>query len=304
MKKILTFILFFISSTLLAEPVKLQYKVDKNYIEINGIHLQTDNTDSVALILHGTRGHQNLELISSIASVLLENNVNSLRVNLSYGINNRNNDFLPCDINHAHKKENSIKEIKLWFNYLKQNNYKKIYLIGHSRGGLNVVQFYNSLTKKDQMHIPSIYLLAPLSDSFKDTSKYFLEKYQFDISTIENNNDYFKIDFLNCPNANVKHSSFLDYYKITNTESGNRGSLIPNLKKINKNIFVFTASDDTFVPMTHKRVNLILSYNKHIELIEIQDADHFFRDFYFDDIMDGILKRMTSTYSIENGSSD
>ena len=154
------------------------------------------------------------------------------------------------------------------------------------------------------MHISSIYLLAPLSDSFKNTSKYFLEKYQFDISTIENNNDYFKIDFLNCPNANVMHSSFLDYYKITNTVSGNKGSLIPNLKKINKSIFVFTASDDTFVPLTHKRVNSILSYNKHIELIEIQDADHFFRDFYFDDIMDGILKRMTSTYSIENGSSD
>ena len=78
-------------------------------------------------------------------------------MNLSYGITNRNDDFLPCDIIHDHLNSKSLSEIRLWFDFIKQKNkYKKIILLGHSRGGLNMAQFYSSLSDDNKEIVSNI----------------------------------------------------------------------------------------------------------------------------------------------------
>ena len=52
---------------------------------------------------------------------LLENGVDSLTINLSYGINNRINDFLSCDIEHEHKQSDSQDEINLFILILQES---------------------------------------------------------------------------------------------------------------------------------------------------------------------------------------
>ena len=101
MKNILIICLLFFSTEAFCKKVQIENNIGKR---LNGFHYTNAKSKSIALILHGTRGHQNLELITSLGSALLENNIDSLSVNLSYGIDNRANDFLPCDI----KRKSSI----------------------------------------------------------------------------------------------------------------------------------------------------------------------------------------------------
>tara|TARA_B100000686_G_scaffold342203_1_gene420912 strand:- start:27400 stop:28257 length:858 start_codon:yes stop_codon:yes gene_type:complete len=284
MKNILIICLLFFSTEAFCKKVQIENNIGKR---LNGFHYTNAKSKSIALILHGTRGHQNLELITSLGSALLENNIDSLSVNLSYGIDNRANDFLPCDIKHKHLQSDSINEIKLWFNYIQKLGYEKIYLIGHSRGGLNIMQFYHNLNTSDKLLVNSIFLIAPISDFFHNTRKTYEKKYNIDITKIKKENyKILKIEFLGCADTEVSNTTFLDYYDIDS-----ENSLIGLLQLTNQNIYIITASEDTFVPNTYKRIQN-MKKKQNIKLIMIEDADHFFRDFYFDDLIDVLLDKI------------
>jgi len=288
MKKILITFLLVFSVNIYSAPVQI---VDVNNNKLNGFHYKNSKSKSIALILHGTRGHQKLELITSLGLSLLENNIDSLSINLSYGLDNRQNDFLPCDIEHTHLESDSIIEIKAWFDYVKSLGYEKIYLIGHSRGGLNMMQFYNNLITSDYIFIQSIFLIAPISDTYEDTRKIYKEKHKIDIHSLySQKNKMLEINFLNCDNTQVSSYTFLNYY---GNKNQSKNGLTEKLKHTDKEIYVITASEDSFVPNTYKRVKEIIKNKKNIKLVMINDADHFFRDLYFDDLMDVILEAIT-----------
>ena len=95
--------------------------------KINANYINNDSSKTIVLILHGTRGHKKLELIQTLSERFSDSNIDTLSMNLSYGITNRNDDFLPCNIIHDHLNSHSISEIKLWFDFIKQKNkYEKI----------------------------------------------------------------------------------------------------------------------------------------------------------------------------------
>ena len=106
-------------------------------------------------------------------------------------------------------------------------------------------------------------------------------------------NDFPSIEtnFLNCPNGKVSKTSFLDYFKISNKRSGKDGSLLGNLLETNAKVFVITGSEDIIVPNTYRRVQALNKRN--IELIIVDEADHFFRDLYFDDLIEIIIEKVS-----------
>ena len=298
MKNILTIILLFFSSHVLSGPIDIMH----NSILLNGYHsTNSQQSDSIAIILHGTRGHQNLELMTSLRDSLLENNLDSLTINLSYDISNRVSDFLPCDIEHHHKQSHSQKEIKTWYQYLIKMGYKKIYLIGHSRGGLDIMNFYENLAPKDQDLVESIFLIAPISDTWKSSIIRYKEDYDIDINDLlSEESRKLKINFLGCEDTIVHRDSFLDYYLISNDDSffnnndtkfANKGLSLHLINTLGK-VYVITASEDNIVKNTHLIVKPISKNKKNIELRVIEGADHFFRDFYFDDLLEIILEEI------------
>ncbi|MBT3548778.1 MAG: alpha/beta hydrolase [Gammaproteobacteria bacterium] len=246
---------------------------------------QAKKSDSIFILLHGTRGHNNLELISSLRDSLDENSIDSLSINLSYGIKNRNSDFLACEIEHDHTVDESLKEIELWYRYAIDDGYKKIYLVGHSRGGQDIMNFYENLNTRYQALTDSIFLLAPISDNTSDHIFNYKKK-GIDIKVI-NDNDKLNIDFLGCNNARVQGESFKSYYYNLDALS-----TIDALKVTRARVYVITASDDTIAPLTHSKVEKIVEDKTNIELHQVDGADHFFRDFYFDDLMDMITERI------------
>jgi pimeloyl-ACP methyl ester carboxylesterase len=299
MKNFFTIFLVLFSIHGSTEPVEIKY----NSITLNGFYSsQSEKSKSIAIILHGTRGHQNLELISSLRDSLLDNGLDSLTINLSYGINDRVNDFLSCDIEHKHKQSGSQYEIKLWYEYIKKIGYKKIYLIGHSRGGLDIINFYENLDSQHQESIDSIFLLAPISETWESSVSRYKENYDIDINDLVNQKSKkLKINFLGCEDATVYSDSFLDYYLIGGddhffsseaTRFSDKG-LNLHLFNTSGKVYVITASEDTVVPNTYRIVRDVVTKNKeeNIELYQVDGADHFFRDFYFDDLMEIIAER-------------
>ena len=260
------------STHTLSGPVEI---MDKSIL-LNGYYSTTsEKSDSIAIILHGTRGHQNLELISSLRESLLDNEIDSLTINLSYKTNNRINDFLPCDIEHQHKQSDSQHEIRLWYEYILKKGYKKVYLIGHSRGGLDMINFYENLTSKNKGFINTIFLLAPISDTWKSSIKRYKEDFNVDINNLLKTETHkLKIHFLGCDEAVVYSDSFLDYYLLGDDDSffdsisTKKASKSLNLHLINTSgkVYVLIASEDNIAKNTHLIVKPISERKKNVEL--------------------------------------
>ena len=97
------------------------------------------------------------------------------------------------------------------------------------------------------------------------------------------------IDFLYCDNSSVSDSSFLSYYYLTgNPQSHPYGiDLLTLLNRTNFKTYIFTGSSDELVPLTRNKVEQVKHNNVTSFLIE--DAGHFFRDLYMDDVMEVVL---------------
>ena len=153
-----------------------------------------------------------------------------------------------------------------------------------------MAQFYSSLSDDNKAIISNIIMLAPISDEYSN----ILDKIKNDplINKIKSNsiddNEIIKIDFMSCNNAEVRYATYKDYTHITSTDIGSRGSLIGLLNSFSVKTLIVTASDDDITPNTYERVSSI--DNRYINVVQIDDADHFFRDLYFDDMFDAILE--------------
>ena len=272
MKNILLTILILFSSFVSSDTVQ------KN--KLNAFYLAEEiKSESIALLLHGTRGHKNLELISSLRESLINIGIDILSIHLIYGIKDRNNDFLPCDIHHQHTVKDSLEEIKLWYDFVNQKGYTKVYLIGHSRGAVDILNFY--LNVSDNLaNLESIFLLAPIIDSDYDNKINYQKNYNVNIESIDIK-DNIKINFMGCENALVSGKTLKSYYYNSETKS-----LSDALKSSTARTTIITGSEDQITPDTYDVVQDLLSKNKNIKLFKIDGADHFFRDFYFDDLIE------------------
>ncbi len=56
------------------------------------------------------------------------------------------------------------------------------------------------------------------------------------------------------------------------------------IKDVKINTYIFTASEDNFVPKTHSKLSKIS--NDNVKLIQIQGSDHFFRDLFLDEVIE------------------
>ena len=62
--------------------------------------------------------------------------------------------------------------------------------------------------------------------------------------------------------------------------------MVQILKDIELDTYIFTASEDTFVPKTHSKISNI--DNIKIKLIQIEGSDHFFRDLFLDEVIENL----------------
>lgn len=97
-------------------------------------------TKPAVLLLHGFMTTNQLNLIQAMAETVSASGNAVLAPTLSLRIDNRQGG-LPCDAIHTHTMEDDLAEIDFWVNWLHEQGYQRIILIGHSTGALQAMVY-------------------------------------------------------------------------------------------------------------------------------------------------------------------
>ncbi len=239
----------------------------------------------VILMLHGTLAHSKMEIMTALQTALLDYEISSLSINLSLGQDNRSGMY-DCASTHRHKHTDSLKEIALWVNWLKEQGVKSLAILGHSRGG-NQIAWYAS--ENPDTAISRVILIAPgiiapgelakdYEKNYKKPLKPLLDKAKSLVNAGKGAEIMQNTDFIYCPDTSVTAESFVNYYQ------ENENFYTPRLvEKINLPVMVFAGSEDKVVDNVMTEMSQVSSKD-NVELVSIDGADHFFRDLYAEEI--------------------
>lgn len=279
---LLTTVLF--CSSLSAEDVQIKQGTLALNANLQRVDEQPVN-GRVALITHGTLAHNGMEIISTLQSLLADEELPSLAINLSLGLDNRHGMY-DCATPHNHKHTDAVSEINLWLEWLKNQGADEIVLIGHSRGG-NQTAWYSSL--HPDAAIAQV-LVAPATWSESDARENYKDRYNQSLQSVLSQAEKAApqslmeaTDFIYCTDTQVTAGSFVDYYKPDarfNTPTLLQQTTLPSL-------VIIGSEDKTVSNLTETMAEVD---NANIESLLIEDADHYFRDLYADEMVEGIIE--------------
>lgn len=270
-----------LASAVQAETIEIQHQG----LTLNAeLELAEGSTlaDGVLVLTHGTLAHSGMELIVALQELFVDNGINTLAVNLSYGINNREQAMYDCAVPARHTMQDAVAEIGAWQDWLDAQDAGPRWMMGHSRGGNQTAQY----TLSDPDRVTAQILLAPATWDFDDTLRGYQKRYGQDVTellkkaeSMDANAMLDGVSLLYCEGSGASAASLLSYY-----------GDYPNydtptvLTQTNTPTLVIAGSLDTVVEDLPEKMAKVNADN--VELIEVQDADHFFRDLFADEVVE------------------
>jgi pimeloyl-ACP methyl ester carboxylesterase len=240
--------------------------------------------DGVVLITHGTLAHNRMEIVARLQDLLAERGLNSLAMTLGLGIDDRKG-MHDCAATQRHRHSDALDEIGAWLAWLNRESAERVALLGHSRGGNQVAWF---AAERDQPSIRAVVLLAPMTWSETAAAGRYRTSHGKDLVAVLETarragpDDLLRnVGFLGCREATVSAAGFLGYY--APEPRRDTPSLLP---RIAKPTLVVAGSADSVVAGLPERVQGHL--DDDTQFVVIEDADHFFRDFFAEDLADAI----------------
>lgn len=239
----------------------------------------------IALITHGTLAHNGMEIIQTLQELLADEEIPSLAINLSLGVNDRHGMY-DCATPHKHAHTDAIDEIGLWQKWLMNNGAEGIILMGHSRGGNQTAWFANENASAAKAQI----LIAPATwDETTDATAY-QNRYQQALSPLLSRAKGIpavkwleNTDFIYCQDSKVSAGSFVSYYQRDtrlDTPTLLHQAKLPSL--------VLIGSEDRTV--SDLQIKMPGVDNDRVQSVIIEGADHYFRDLYADEVIENITE--------------
>ncbi len=270
--------------------------VERVTLEHDGLtlvgHLQSpsDPADGIFLMLHGTLAHGRMETMATIQDLLAEQGVNSLSLNLSFGIDAREGMF-ECDRPVTHGVQDHFAELDAWMRWLKAEGFGSVTLLGHSRGGNQIARYFRETSPEG---IRSLVLIAPSTFDVEDAAaSYEAQSGMPLVARLDQARELLRMDqsetllrdvrFLYCESLDVTPSAFLGYYE---PEAAHDTPTL--IDGIGTPTLVIIGSEDTVVADLPARMTG-LEDSAAVTTVTIDGADHFFRDFFADDVVEAIV---------------
>ena len=283
-------IILFFSALVLpaqAEEVKIKYgglKLNANLNLAAGKSL----ADGVVLMLHGSLAHKDMELMRGLQDMLVERDISNLAFNLSLAQSDRHG-MNDCAGPHRHKDSNAVNEIDQWVNWLKARGAGDITILGHSRGANQVARY---IAGKPDTAVKRTVLVAPGTWQPGKSARGYSKRYKKDLAPLlqkaralveagKGETIMEGIDFIYCPNSKVAAASFVDYYRADPDRDA------PSvLKQAIMPVLAVVAGNDRVNPKFAGRMKS--SPQANVTLSVIEDAGHFFLDFFSEDLADAV----------------
>lgn len=262
-----------------------------------GISARLLRTDSwprgdVAVILHGTLSHRDTEIIQSLESLLGEEGVSTLAINLSLGIDQREQ-ALPCDAPHRHLESDASTELARWSRWLASQAVQEITAIGHSRGANQISRYLHD--SQDPLIRRLVLIAPPQWSSQKADQAYRLNhgvpladviaRAQKQIAQGQGSSLMpHKVGLLYCRDTRATAASFLSYY--SKDPLRDTPTLVAALSQP---VLIIAGSDDKIA------AGLPAAMTKRAPTVDVQEingADHFFRDLYADELVEKAIDFM------------
>lgn len=277
-------------------PLTLQ-AAERVTLEHDGLtlvgHLQavSDPGEGVVLMLHGTLAHGRMETMAALQDLLADQGLNSLSVNLSYGIDDREGMF-ECDRPITHGLDAHFAELDAWMAWLQSEGYGPVTLLGHSRGGNQVARFHLESNPDD---VRALVLIAPSTyDAEQAAASYEAQSGMPLVARLDQATELLRMDqsetvlndvrFLYCETLDVSPSAFLGYYA-----PDPHHDTPAAISEIGAPTLVIIGSEDTVVADLPERM-AALGDRDNVTTVTIDGADHFFRDFFADDAAAAIVE--------------
>ncbi|WOJ92696.1 alpha/beta hydrolase [Congregibacter variabilis] len=240
----------------------------------------------VAVILHGTLSHRDTEIIQSLESLLGDEGVSTLAINLSLGVEDRKQ-ALPCDGPHRHRESDASIELARWSAWLTTQGVREFTAIGHSRGANQIARYV--LDTADPLAARLI-LIAPPQWSSQKTQDAYRDRHGKPLTTLlaqaqeqsaNERGDALlpgNLGLLYCQNTRATAASFLSYY--SDDPLRDTPTLIAG---ISRPVLVIAGSEDE---VASGLPTAIAERAPRALVEEIDGADHFFRDLYADELVE------------------
>ncbi|MFK8042624.1 alpha/beta hydrolase [Congregibacter sp.] len=241
---------------------------------------------SVALILHGTLSHRDTEIIESLETLLGEEDVSTLAINLSLGLHNRVQAF-SCDDLHIHRESDASNELSRWSHWLGEQGVSDITAIGHSRGANQIARYAKD---SGDTRIAQLVLVAPPQWSIEKTRQAYARRHADSLDDLLAEAEAMiavgdggkampmPLGLLYCQDAHATAESFVSYYSDDPLRDTPK-----LLSQLTLPVLVISGSNDTIAPglpsaLQQRAPNVVGE--------EIDGADHFFRDLYADELVE------------------
>jgi pimeloyl-ACP methyl ester carboxylesterase len=240
----------------------------------------------LVLLVHGTLAHNGMEIIGSLQELLADEDLNSLAINLSLGVDDRHGAY-DCTVPHQHLHEDATPELSAWIEWLKGQGVKHIILAGHSRGGSQVAAY----SQRADTSVVGQVLIAPMTWNPEYAATTYQARYQLSlgeqlkVANKQVSNGWMPgaTSFIYCENAaKVSAASFLSYYQPSQTH--NTPDLITDGGI--PTVLIAASEDQVIKDLPKQMQNLNFS---NLDFITVDGADHYFRDLYADDVAEAIL---------------
>jgi len=241
--------------------------------------------DGIILMLHAGLGHHGMETITYLQSLLREREYSTLAITLSLSIDKRRGMF-DCKSTQRHLNTDAIEEINSWIGWLKKQNVKDIVLFGHSRGGSQAAHYE---MVSDIPELKAIILLAPgtfetngpaiYQQRYKKPLKGLVDKATALVIANKGDTVMKHTSFLYCEDSNVSANTFVSYYG----PDPHLDTALMATKTMKPTLIILAGADNIVINNDSFRT---LAVNKKVQVEEIEEANHFFRDLYADEAAD------------------
>ncbi|PIT00163.1 hypothetical protein TSA1_04825 [Bradyrhizobium nitroreducens] len=252
----------------------------------------------LVVMTHGTLAHKDMEVIQGIAKALEQRGIASLAHTLSLGLDRRKGMY-DCAVRHDYAAEDAVTEIGAWVARARDVS-RWVFAFGHSRGGNQVARY---LAASGTPQVAGAVLLAPvtakaeadLRASYAKTYGKPLEPF-LELATkavaAGRGGEWMDVPgFIYCRNAVASARAFASFY---GPDAGQDTAAL--VARVKLPVLVLAATKDSVVPdVAAAFAPLAASSGGRVQLDKIEDADHFFRDLFAEDVADRIAEFIKQT---------